>query len=139
MEKITKMTPEEAEIKLKEGYKTILYLLDNYEQICEGGGDNVRRYLGTIVTNPPSPLVGISKALKALEDRADDFIEYNEMSEEVIKTINQADGSAYMAIFVTTSTSYTPPKKYFNDALIEVKRCKKALEEVASMVGVSLA
>ena len=99
----------------------------------------MRRYLGTIVGNPPSALVGISKAMKALEDRADDFIEFTETSDEVIKSINQADGSAYMAIFVTTSTSYTPPAKYFADAKIEVKRCKKAIELLADMVDVKLA
>jgi hypothetical protein len=132
------LTFDEAEIKFREGYKSINYLLDNYEEVCEGGGDNVRRYLGTIVSNKPSGLVGISKVMKAMEDRADDFIEFTETSEEVIKSINQADGSAYMAIFVTTSTSYTPPKKYFDDALIEVKRCKKAMEQVASMVDIKL-
>lgn len=133
-----KLTVEEAEAQYKEGYKTITYLLDNYSQVCEGGGDNVRRYLGTIVGNPPSPLVGIGKVMAALEDRADDFIEYKEMSNEVITSINQADGSAYMSIFVTTSTSYTPPQKYFDDAKIEVKRCKKAMKELAAMVDVKL-
>lgn len=129
---------EEAEIKFREGYKTINYLLDNYDEICEGGGDNVRRYLGTIVGKNPSGLVGIGKVMKALQDRADDFIEFTETSEEVIKSINQADGSAYMAIFVTTSTSYTPPKKYFDDGKIEVKRCKQAMEQIAAMVDIKL-
>ncbi len=132
------LTVEEAEDKFRRGYKTINYLLDHYDEICEGGGDNVRRYLGTIVSNPPSELVGIGKTMVALEDKADDFIEYKETSEEVIKSINQADGSAYMAIFVTTSTSYTPPKKYFDDGKIEVKRCKAAMEQVADMVGIKL-
>ena len=133
-----KMTAEEAEVQFIKGYETINYLLDNYPQICEGGGDKVRSYLGTIVSNPPSPLVGINKVLKALEDRADDFIEYTELSEEVIKSIQQADGSAYMSIFVMSSTSYTPPQKYFDDAKIEIKRCKKSMSEVASMVGIKL-
>eukprot|EP00586_Coscinodiscus_wailesii_P019436 CAMPEP_0172500228 /NCGR_PEP_ID=MMETSP1066-20121228/135999_1 /TAXON_ID=671091 /ORGANISM="Coscinodiscus wailesii, Strain CCMP2513" /LENGTH=243 /DNA_ID=CAMNT_0013274357 /DNA_START=114 /DNA_END=845 /DNA_ORIENTATION=+ len=137
-EKVKALTPEEAEVKFREGYKTINYLIANYDEICDGGGDNVRRYLGTIVSNPPSSLVGIGKAMKALEDRADDYIEYVETSEEVIKSINQADGSAYMAIFVTTSTSYTPPKKYFDDGLIEVKRCKKAMEQLAAMANIKL-
>ena len=136
---VAKLTVEEAEAQFQEGYKTINYvLLDNYSQVCEGGGDNVRRYLGTIIGNPPSALVGISKSMTALEDRADDFIEYKEMSNEVITSINQADGSAYMSIFVNTSTSYTPPQKYFDDAKIEVKRCKKAMKELAAMVDVKL-
>lgn len=135
---VSSLKIEEAETKFREGYKTITYLLDNYDEICEGGGDNVRRYLGTIVSNPPSGLVGIGKVMKSLEDRADDFIEFTETSDEVIKSINQADGSAYMAIFVTTSTSYTPPKKYFDDGKIEVKRCKKSMEQIAAMVGIEL-
>jgi len=40
---------------------------------------------------------------------------------EIEQCIEQADGSAYMAIFVTTSTSYTPLAKYLADAKIEAK------------------
>jgi hypothetical protein len=133
-----KLTEEEAETKFIEGYKSICYLIDHYEEVCEGGGDSVRRQLGTIIGNPPSGLVGISKTMKALEDRADDFIEFTETSNEVITSINQADGSAYMSIFVTSSTSYTPPKKYFDDGLIEIKRCKKTMEDLAKMVNIKL-
>jgi len=133
-----KLTEEEGEAKFIEGYKTVCYLIDHYDEIREGGGDTVRRQLGTIVGNPPSGLVGISKAMKALEDRADDFIEYTETSDEVIKTINQADSSAYMSIFVGSSSSSTPPKQYFDDALIEIKRCKKTMEDLAKMVNVKL-
>ena len=50
--------------------------------------------------------------------------------------IEQADGSAYMAIFVTTSTSYTPPEKYFNDAKIEIERCRKNMDELAAMINI---
>ena len=138
IEKVKPITPEEAESKFIEGYKTLCYLIDHYPEICEGGGDNVRRYLGTIVSTPPSGLVGIAKTMKALEDKADDFIEYTELADEIVKTINQADGSSYMAIFVTTSTSYTPPQKYFNDGLIEIKRCKKSMEELAKMIDIKL-
>ena len=90
------------------------------------------------MSNPPSALVGIGKTMKALEVRAEDFIEYTETSDEIMKTIDQASGSAYLAIFVTTSTSYTPPKKYFDDGKIEIKRCKKAMEDLAKMVDIEL-
>lgn len=59
-----------------------------------------------------------------------------ELSREIEQTIEQADGSAYMAIFVTTSTSYTPPAKYFKDAKIEIERCAKSMDDLASMVGI---
>ena len=49
------------------------YLLHNYDSICDGGGDNVRRYLGTVGTS--SGLFGIQKAMKALSERADDIVE----------------------------------------------------------------
>ena len=128
------LTMDEAIARLKEGRKSIQYLLDHYDEISEGGGDNVRRYLGTVGTT--SGLYGIGKVMNTLSERADDFVEYTEVSNEVLKSIQQADGSAYMAIFVTTSTSQTPPSKYFGDAKIEVKRCIKALDELAALVDV---
>jgi len=130
------LSMSEAESRLKEGRKSIQYLLDHYDEICQGGGDNVRRYLGTVGTS--SGMFGIQKVMNVLSDKADDFVEYTELSNEVIKSINQADGSAYMAIFVTTSTSQTPPSKYFGDAKIEIKRCIKALDELAALIDVKL-
>jgi len=109
------------------------YLLKHYDEVCDGGGDNVRRYLGTVGTQ--SGLFGIQKAMKALGERADDIVEYTELSEEIEQTIVQASGSAYMAMFVTTSTSYTPPEKYFKEAKIEVERCAKSMDELATMIG----
>jgi len=131
-EKTKTLTVEEAKDRFKEGRKSIQYLLDHYDEICDGGGDNVRRYLGTVGTK--SGLFGISKVMKAMSEEADDVVEYTETMNEVDKCIQQADGSAYMAIFVTTSTSYTPPAKYFGDAKIEVKRCIKAMDELAAMI-----
>jgi hypothetical protein len=130
------LTMEEAEERYRAGRATVDYLLKNYDEICDGGGDNVRRYLGTVGTT--SGLFGISKAMKTLAEKADDIVEYTELSREIEQCIEQADGSAYMAIFVTTSTSYTPPAKYFGDAKIEVKRLAKAMDELAAMVGLSL-
>jgi hypothetical protein len=130
------LSMEEAEERFRAGRASVDYLLNNYNEICEGGGDNVRRYLGTVGTQ--SGLFGISKAMKTLADKADDIVEYTELSREIEQCIEQADGSAYMAIFVTTSTSYTPPEKYFADAKIEVKRLAKAMDDLAAMLGISL-
>lgn len=71
---------------------------------------NSRRYLGTVGTT--SGLFGIQKAMKTLSVKADDIVEYFELSTEIEKQIEQADSSAYMAIFTTTSTSGVPPEKY---------------------------
>lgn len=128
------LSTEEAIERLKEGRKSAQYLFDHYDEIAEVGGDNVRRYLGTVGTS--SGLFGIGKVMSTLADGSEDFVEYTEISDEVLKSIQQADGSAYMAIFVTTSTSQTPPSKYFGDAKIELKRCIKALDELAALVDV---
>ena len=58
-----------------------------------------------------------------------------ELATEVEKTIQQADGSAYMAIFVSTSSSSTPPARYFKDARVEIERCAKTMDEIANMIG----
>lgn len=130
------LTLPEAETRFREGRKSVQYLLDNFDSIAERGGDEVRRYLGTVGTT--SGLFGISKVMKVLMERADDVVEYTETMNEVDKSIQQADGSAYMAIFVTTSTSYTPPAKYFGDAKVEVERCIKAMDELAAMIDLKL-
>jgi len=132
----TTLTPEEAEERFRAGRETVNDLLKNYDEICDGGGDNVRRYLGTVGTS--SGLFGIAKAMKALGERADDIVEYTELAREIEQTIEQADGSAYMSIFVTTSTSYTSPEKYFKDAKIEIERCAKSMDELAGMIGLKL-
>lgn len=127
------LTEEQAIRRLKEGMESLEYLAEHYDEICEGGGDNVRRYLGTVGTT--SGLFGISKVLKKLSDRADDIVEYTETATEIEKCIQQADGSAYMAIFVTTSTSYTPPSKYFADAKIEIKRCIRTMNDLFTLIN----
>jgi len=130
------LTEEEAEVRLRDARDSVRYLLDHYDEVCEGGGDNVRRYLGTVGTT--SGLYGISKAMKALADRADDIVEYTELSNEIETNVQQADGSSYMAIFVVSSTSQDRPEKYFGQALVEIKRLEKNIDELAAMVGVDV-
>uniref|UniRef100_A0A7R9ZSG4 Uncharacterized protein n=2 Tax=Craspedostauros australis TaxID=1486917 RepID=A0A7R9ZSG4_9STRA len=132
----TQLTLPEAKDRFREGRKSMQYLLDNYDEVCEGGGDNVRRYLGTVGTS--SGMFGISKVMKTLMEEADDIVEYTETMAEIEKCVQQADGSAYMAIFVTTSTSYTPPAKYFGDAKIEIKRGIKAMDDLAKLINLEL-
>jgi len=132
MEKVSKLTEEEAEKRLREGRRSIQYLFDHFDEIAAGGGDNVRRYLGTVGFT--SGLVQIDRTMKALEDRADDFVEFTETRNEVVQSIQQADGSAYMAIFVATSPSETPPDKYFGDSKIEVRNCIKAMDRLAELI-----
>jgi hypothetical protein len=128
------LTPEQAKERLKEGIESLDYLLKHYEEICEGGGDNVRRYLGTVGTT--SGLYGIIKVMKILQNEADDIVEYTETMDEVNASISGADGSSYMAIFAKTSTAAVPPSKYFEDAKTETKRALKAMKDLAEILNI---
>jgi len=127
------LSTDEAKSRFKEGRKSLKYLLDNYDKVVEGGGDNVRRYLGTVGTT--SGLWGIGKVMRSLQDEADDIVDYTETMQEVEASIRGADSAAYMAIFVTTSSSGTPPAKYFSDAKIEANRALKAMDELAAQIN----
>ena len=124
---------DEAKSRFKEGRKSLKYLLDNWNEVEGGGGDNVRRYLGTVGTT--SGLWGIGKVMRSLQDEADDIVDYTETMQEVEASIRGADSAAYMAIFVTTSSSGTPPEKYFGDAKIEANRALKAMDDLAGQLN----
>lgn len=127
------LTVEQARNRFQEGQKSLAYLLDHWDDVVEnGGGDNVRRYIGSVGTT--SGLYGIQKVMKVLQDDADDIVEYTETMNEINSCINGVDGSAYMAIFVVSSTSQTPPEKYFNDAKVEAKRAQKAMNDLATQL-----
>jgi hypothetical protein len=128
------LTPEQAKERLLEGQKSLGYLLDHFDEICAGGGDNVRRYLGTVGMS--SGLFGIQKVMKLLQEEADDIVEYTETMNEINAAINGADGSAYMAIFVSSSSSSTPPQRYFDDAKIEVKRAVISMKDLAEQLNI---
>lgn len=128
------LTQEAAYERFALGQESIEYLLENYDKIVSnGGGDNVRRYLGTVGTS--SGLWGMSKVLSALKDEAEDVVAFTEAKAEFESAIVAADGAAYMAIFVVTSSSSTPPGKYFADAKREVVVAKKYLQEIADLIG----
>ena len=126
---------DQALVRFQQGRDSLDYLMTHYADIqAQGGGDNVRRYLGTVGTS--SGLYGISKVMRSLQAQADDnLVEFTEAMTEIEQAIQQADGSAYMAIFVTTSTSGVPPEKYFNDALLEIKRAAKGMTDMADVLG----
>jgi hypothetical protein len=132
------LTPDQAIQRFHEGKQSLQYLVEHYDEICEaGGGDNVRRYLGTVGVG--SGLYGIGKVLKVLQksdDMVEDVVEFSELSEELISAINQADGSAYMAIFTTFSSSSTPPKKYFDDSKVEAQTALRIINELSQQLNV---
>ena len=128
------LTIEEAKARFQEGQASLDYLLAHYDEICEGGGDNVRRYLGTVGTS--SGLYGIAKVMKILQDAADDIVEYTETMNEINAALIGADGSAYMAIFTEASTSGVPPAKYYGDAKIEIERAIRSMQEIAKQLDI---
>ena len=67
------ITRQEAIQRFNAGRESVSYLLEHYDEICEGGGDNVRRYLGTVGVS--SGLFGIGKALKVLGEDVEDIVE----------------------------------------------------------------
>jgi hypothetical protein len=127
------LTPVEARKRFQQGQASLQYLMNHYDEICLGGGDNVRRYLGTVGTS--SGLYGLAKVMRSLQDEAEDLVDFTELQTEIETSIQQANGSAYMAIFVSTSTSGVPPEKYFRDALIEIKRASKGMDEMSALLS----
>ena len=108
-------------------------LLANYDSISEGGGDNVRRYLGTVGTT--SGLYGIGKVLKDLQPFADDPVAYTEAMNDFSYFLSAAESAAYSAIFVVTSSSSTPPAKYFADAKRAAQKMQVLLDEMEQEIA----
>jgi len=97
------------------------YLVAHYDSIvAQGGGDNVRRYLGTV--GMTSNMYGIMKVLKRLQEEADDIVEYTETMNEFDYSLRAADTACYSANFVEFSAAKTKPEKFFEDALLETER-----------------
>ena len=136
------MTLQEALERFSLGLESLRFLESNWDKVVDdGGGDNIRRYLGTVGVS--SGLYGISKVLKTIKDQAAagaattndgidlDVVEFSELSDELIGAINRADGSAYMSIFATFSSSSVPPAKYFHDSYVETKQAMKIMNDLA--------
>ena len=60
-------------------------MLSDWDTLSSGGGDAVRRELGTVGTS--SPLFQLNKAVRVLQDEASDPIEWGENSEELLLSL----------------------------------------------------
>ena len=126
------LTPDAALQQWKDSVKTIDNLCDNWDNIAKGGGDNIRKELGTAnFGTSPSPLFQIDKAFKVLRDNDDfDVIELTEQSEELSNALARADTMAYSANFAGGSGKPTPPQVYIDKAkkeVLEMQRISKAV------------
>lgn len=114
--------------------ESLQYLIQNYDDIiAQGGGDNIRRYLGTVGTT--SGLYGIAKVLKELQQEADDIFEYTENMNDFDAALIAADMNAYSSNFVEFSAAKTRPEKFYEDALKDAERMKFHLDKLAAELG----
>jgi hypothetical protein len=105
-------------------------LAENYDEISKGGGDSVRRYLGTVGTT--SPLCGIGKVMMQLQEEASDIVEYTETMNDFEITLRAADTAVYSSIFVEFSSAKTKPEKFFKDAKAEIGRMQLQMTTMAN-------
>jgi hypothetical protein len=123
----------QAKQRFQEARKTLDYLIVHYDDISKEGGDNVRRYLGTVGTT--SPMYGITKVVKELQEESNDAIEFIENASEFDYYLRAADTAVYSANFVEYSAAKTPPSKFFADAKADCIQMKKYMSIMASELG----
>ncbi len=124
-----KMTIEEAKDRFKLAVQDVDELLANYSEISKGGGDNVRRYLGTVGVK--SHMYGITKVLKELREEADDIIEFTEASNEFEAYLFQAEGAAYQSLFAEHSSAKSTPESLLVTAKKDVVTMRRFMGDLA--------
>jgi hypothetical protein len=122
------LSADVSKARFEDARKTLYYLVDNFDEISKGGGDNVRRYLGTVGTS--SALYGIDRVMKGLQDKADDIVQYTENMQDFDYYLRAADTAVYSANFVEFSAAKTKPEKFFQDAKSD---CKKMIMHMDNM------
>ena len=124
-----KLSVAEARDRFGLARKDVQYLLDNYAEISASGGDNVRRYLGTVGVT--GYMYGITKVLKDLRDEAEDIVEFQETLNEFEAYLYQAEGAAYQSLFVEHSSSKGTPETFLATAKKDVVSMQKYMDNLA--------
>ena len=128
---------EEAKKRLRLAILDIDNLLANYEEISKnGGGDNVRLYLGT--QGLKSHMYGITKVVKALKEEADDIIEYTEASNEFEAYLFQAEGAAYQSLFAEHSSAKSTPESLLKTAKKDIVNMRKFMGDLAEQLSIKV-
>lgn len=127
------LAPEEAKARFSEARKEVDELIANYSEISKGGGDNVRRYLGTVGVE--KKMYGITKVVKGLREEADDIVEYTECANEFEAYLYQAEGAAYQSLFVEHSSSKGTPESFLATAKNDVLSMKKYMDVLAEQLN----
>jgi hypothetical protein len=100
-----------------------------------GGGDGIRRRLGTVGTT--SPLFQIDKACRSLLPDADDPVAFGEALEEFLLGLGRADSMAYSANFAGGSGNprENSPAALLAKAKREVTSLKRSVDEMDRALG----
>lgn len=118
-----------AKERFRDAMNTIDDLVTNYDTISRDGGDNVRRYLGTVGTT--SALYGISKVLRVLQREANDIVVYTECMNDLEYWLRDADTAAYSSMFVEYSAAKSRPEQYIRDAKVAIQHMKDTIHTMA--------
>ena len=129
----TKLSVEDGKKRFSLARKEVQYLLDNYDDICQGGGDAVRRYLGTV--GVASNMYGITKVVKDLRDEAEDLVEFTETANEFEAYLYQADGAAYQSLFVEHSSAKGTPASFLATAKKDAISMQRYMDDLARQLN----
>ena len=124
--------------RFQSGLAQLKKLDSEWDIVSKGGGDNIRRYLGTVYTPPTctSPLCSYSNFLtKYAQAHLDDLDLglYEEASGELVTALNQADFLAYSSIFSEYGNG-GGGKNYIAESHTQVRKAIDALEHVLDII-----
>lgn len=122
-----------SKARFLEAKKTLDYLIKNFDIISKDGGDNIRRYLGTVGTT--SALYGITKVMRELQEEANDIVEFTENMNDFEYWLRAADTAAYSANFVEFSAAKTKPEEFYQDAKNASIRMKGFMDAMSSEIN----
>ena len=123
-----KLSPEEAKTRFIDAMTEVDELIENYSEISKGGGDAVRRYLGTVGVE--KKMFGITKVVKELREEADDIVEYTELANEFEAYLYQAEGAAYQSLFIEHSSAKGTPETFLATAKKDVVNMRKYMGDL---------
>jgi hypothetical protein len=128
-------TPAAAKAQIAAGYKTLSTLLDDFDKVsAAGGGDGIRRVLGTVGTD--SPVYLIERAFRLLFEADESLpMEYIETVESLMQNLASADSEAYSAIFIEFSSAKGKPEDYFKRSQAAVVRARKDWAALMKYLG----
>lgn len=127
------LSVEDAKLRFKGAISDIDELIKNYDDISKGGGDNIRRYIGTVGVN--SRMYGITKVLKQLREEADDVVEFTETYNEFEAYLFQAEGAAYQSLFVEFSSAKGSPEQYLARAKEDIIMMRKYMGDLERLLN----